>query len=220
MSHVKHAVIAAAGLGSRLGLGKPKCLIEIGGMTILEHQLKLLDDIEDVRVVVGFEEELVIDLIHSLRHETIIVRNPGYRTTTTLHSYVMGAAYLDEDCLFLDGDILFQPSSLKNFLSKCIPDETLVGITPAKTKDAVFTSINSDKQITAFSRTKLSPYEWANIVWIHPKFFSEPCTAVFERLNYYLPLNTELIISNEIDTTEDMLIAIKNIETFNIPLNK
>lgn len=216
MSHVKHAVIAAAGLGSRLGMGKPKCLIEIGSMTILEHQLKLLDHIEDVRVVVGFEEELVIDMVRQLRPETIIVRNPGYRSTTTLHSYAMGASYVNEDCLFLDGDILFQQSSLEAFLNACQPNQTLVGITPAKTKDAVFVHLNAQEQITAFSREQASPYEWANIVWINPKHFQQPGSAVFERLKDYLPLSAKAIISNEIDTKEDMQEAISNLSQFNL----
>lgn len=216
MSHVKHAVIAAAGLGSRLGMGKPKCLIEIGGMTILEHQLKLLDHIEDLRVVVGFEEDLVIDLIRQLRPETIIVRNPGYRATTTLHSYAMGASYLNDDCLFLDGDILFQQSSLDSFIQACRPDNTLVGITPAKTKDAVFVHLNQSKQITSFSRSDKSNYEWANIVWIKPKLFHRASTAVYERLAEYLPLDTKEVNSNEIDTKEDMDNAIKNLAQFSL----
>ncbi|MDP2101891.1 MAG: NTP transferase domain-containing protein [Methylotenera sp.] len=216
MSHVKHAVIAAAGLGSRLGMGKPKCLIEIGGMTILEHQLKLLDHIEDLRVVVGFEEDLVIDLIRQLRPETIIVRNPGYRATTTLHSYAMGASYLNDDCLFLDGDILFQQSSLDSFIQACRPDITLVGITPAKTKDAVFVHLNQSKQITSFSRSDKSNYEWANIVWIKPKLFHRASTAVYERLAEYLPLDTKEVNSNEIDTKEDMDNAIKNLAQFSL----
>lgn len=216
MSYVKHAVIAAAGLGSRLGMGKPKCLIEIGGMTILEHQLMLLDHIEDLRVVVGFEEDLVIDLIRKLRPETIIVRNPGYRSTTTLHSYVMGASYLNDDCLFLDGDILFQQNSLDSFIEACRPDKTLVGITPAKTKDAVFVHLNQSQQVTAFSRVDRSNHEWANIVWIKPGLLQQASSAVFERLAEYLPLDAKEVISNEIDTKEDMDDAIKNLAQFSL----
>lgn len=216
MSHVKHAVIAAAGLGSRLGMGKPKCLIEIDGMTILEHQLRLLDHIEDLRVVVGFEEALVIDLIRQLRRETLIVRNPGYRTTTTLHSYAIGASYLNDSCLFLDGDILFQQNSLNSFIDACRPDATLIGITEAKTKDAVFVHLNPSQQVTAFSREYTSRYEWANIVWIQSKIFDNPNSAVFERLAKYLPIDAQEVISNEIDTKEDMDNAIKNIDQFSL----
>ncbi|MEY3122009.1 MAG: hypothetical protein RI993_834 [Pseudomonadota bacterium] len=214
MSYVKHAVIAAAGLGSRLGMGRPKCLIEIGGMTILERQLNLLDDIEDVRVVVGFEESHVIDLVRKVRPDTLIVRNPGYRSNTTLHSYTFGAMYLDAPCLFLDGDILFEQASLTGFIDSCTQDHALVGITQTKTRDAVFVHLDDKQQITSFSRTKASLYEWANIVWIHSKQFKEPSGFVYDRLTDYLPLQAKSIICNEIDTKEDMEVAKQNISQY------
>ena len=57
MSFIKHAIISAAGMGTRLGLNTPKCLLKFNGVSIIEHQLDLLRDVEDVRVVVGFMEE-------------------------------------------------------------------------------------------------------------------------------------------------------------------
>jgi choline kinase len=219
VSTVKHAVIAAAGLGSRLGMGKPKCLIEFSGTTILEHQLGLLRNVEDVRVVVGFEEERVTTLVKEIRPDVIIVRNPAYRTTTTLHSYAMGAEYLKENCLFMDGDILFQPSSFTSFLSVCEVNETLIGITKAKTKDAVYALTNEESEIESFSRVTSTPYEWANIVWIAPNKFEYPtATSVYERLTAHLPLRTKEIVSYEIDTKEDMDNAIINLSLFGLKL--
>lgn len=215
MSTVKHAVIAAAGLGSRLGMGKPKCLIEFNHVTILEHQLQLLQAVEDVRIVVGFEEHIVIDLAKSIRPDVIIVRNPGYRTTTTLNSYLMGASGLKDSCLFMDGDILFNRKSFNNFLTNCIDGKELVGITQAKTKDAVFVHLNNKNQITNFSRTEKSDYEWANIVWIKPEYFENPEGPVFERLASHLPLGANEIISYEVDTVEDLKVAHEHINELN-----
>ena len=55
------AVILAAGRGSRLGKytdDKPKCLIEIGGETLLDRELRLLSELgikaQDVFVVAGY----------------------------------------------------------------------------------------------------------------------------------------------------------------------
>lgn len=137
MSAVESAVIAAAGLGSRLGLGKPKCLLEFGGKSILQHQLWLLRSVPDVRVVVGFEEALVMDAVRRLRPDVIIVRNAAYRTTTTLDSYSLGATGVRGNCLFLDGDITFGPASFARFLDTCRPDRALIGVTALKTQDAV-----------------------------------------------------------------------------------
>ena len=64
MSIIKHAVISAAGMGSRLGLNMPKCLLQFSGTTIIQHQLELLKDIEDIRIIVGFMEEAQIIKTH------------------------------------------------------------------------------------------------------------------------------------------------------------
>lgn len=80
----KHAVISAAGLGSRLELNMPKCLVEIGGRKVIDYQLDLLREIEDLRIVVGFMEEAVISHVREIRNDVLFVRNPDYRTTSTL----------------------------------------------------------------------------------------------------------------------------------------
>ena len=58
------AIILSAGQGSRLGHmvdGKPKCLIEFNGRTLLDRQLDTLEanGVHEVTVVTGFHDELV-----------------------------------------------------------------------------------------------------------------------------------------------------------------
>ena len=54
-------VIAAAGIGSRLGMNLPKSLVEINGRTVLERLLtECLHDVADVRLVVGFRADEVV----------------------------------------------------------------------------------------------------------------------------------------------------------------
>ncbi len=204
MSSIKHAVIAAAGLGSRLGIGKPKCLIEIGGKTLLEHQINLLNDVEDVRIVVGFEEEQVITSVRTIRPDILVVRNPAFRSTTTLQSYFLGAKYITEKTLFMDADILFQPKSFRIFLEQCNPNRDLIGITKAKTKDAVYVNCEENK-ILEFSRSTQAPYEWANLSWLSPEMLnSKEYIAVFEQLSKFLPLHYQEIDCYEVDTQEDL----------------
>jgi L-glutamine-phosphate cytidylyltransferase len=57
-------VILAAGKGSRLNGtagDKPKCLVEIGGITLLERQIHALEQagVDDVVVVVGCQADRV-----------------------------------------------------------------------------------------------------------------------------------------------------------------
>lgn len=214
MSPVKHAVIAAAGLGSRLGHGKPKCLVEIEGITILAQLLSRLSDVEDVRVVVGFEEKAVMAELKRIRPDAIAVRNPNFRSTTTLHSYAAGAKYLDGDCLFLDGDLLLEPESFKHFIDSCRPNAPKLGITKAKTRDAVYVTIE-DEKVTAFDRLGPAEFEWANVAWLPIEFFKNiEDTSVYQHLYRFLPLGTKELVSYEVDTEEDLLQARENSHLF------
>lgn len=203
MSSVAHAVIAAAGLGSRLGRGHPKCLLEFKGTTILERQLRLLEHVEDVRIVVGFEEQQVIEAARAIRPDIIIVRNPAYRSTTTLQSYALGAKGLRVSCVFMDADIVFEPSSFQAFLDTCSGTDPLIAVTAAKTIDAVFTRIEGER-VTAFSRTESNDFEWANLCYLPPAFCETGSGAVYERISSVLPVCYKEIVSFEIDTPTDL----------------
>ena len=210
MPSVDHAVVAAAGFGSRLGRGHPKCLVEFRGRTLLERQLELLEDVPDVRVVVGFQEAAVTDLARSLRPDVIIVRNPAYASTTTLDSYARGARHLSDPCLFLDADILFEPPSFQAFLRAAAArhDGALVGYTHTRTRDAVHVVVQG-QQITSFSRSVRTPFEWANLALLPPGFCETGSGAVFERMAQELPLAGALVDSFEIDCEEDLELAEK-----------
>ena len=116
MSPIEHAVISAAGIGSRLGLNKPKCLVEVGGKTLLAQHLERLAEIPNVWVVVGFQEELVIEQVRNLRRDAIIVRNPDFDRTNTLQSIHRVSRYLDRRFLAVDGDTFIENRSFERFL--------------------------------------------------------------------------------------------------------
>ena len=199
-------MIAAAGLGSRLGLGRPKCLLEIAGKSLLERQLELLGNVPDLRIVVGFEETQVIEAAVRIRPDIIFVRNAAYRTTTTLTSYALGARGLKDPCLFMDSDILFEPESFGAFLGDCTTRAPVIAVTPAKTADAVFVHVTGGK-VTRFSRVDPAPLEWANLCFLPPGYCETGTGAVFERLSRDLPLDFLEIASWEVDTLADYEVA-------------
>jgi choline kinase len=209
MSPIKHAIIAAAGLGSRLGLGKPKCLVSVAGKKILEHQLELLKDIPDVRLIVGYIEAEVIDSAFAIRKDLILVRNPAFRTTTTQHSFWLASRYLSEPCLYMDGDIIFDAASFSDFIRFAeASDGPCIAITEAKTEQAVFVSTTnrpgSKHKVTGFSRTRKSAWEWANLMYLPPEVMQENGGTVFSRLESYLPLSAKPIKCYEVDCDTDL----------------
>jgi choline kinase len=209
MQTVEHAVIAVAGLGSRLGHGKPKCLVEVAGRRLLEWQLELLRDVPDVRLVVGYLEHEVIDAALKLRRDLTIVRNPSYRTTTTQQSYWLGAQHLKAPCLYLDGDIIFEPASFQAFLASSTGQVPLIGVTAAKTEQAVFAAAEPGADgpflsVTGFSRIERSLWEWANVACLPPGLLEENGRDVFSRLALHLPLCAQAVECCEVDTEGDL----------------
>ena len=222
MPSIEHAVIAAAGIGSRLGHGIPKCLVEIAGTTLIANQLSLLAGVPDVRVVVGYREEAVMDYVRSLSVDVIFVRNPHFRETTTQDSYAMAAKGLRGSCLFMDADILFDELSFHQFTAFAATHSLAIGITAAKTDNAVFAETrqaqNGDLEITSFS-TNRGTFEWANIVYAPAEAFFEGRGAVFETLEHLLPAPAKEIISYEVDTEGDLVRAQEFAKDLRRPIN-
>ena len=81
-------IIMAAGVGSRLSEisnGKPKCLIQAAGETLIKRIVRICRSrgIDDVTVITGFEKELV----HvELGQEAEFVYNPFYPVTNSISS--------------------------------------------------------------------------------------------------------------------------------------
>ena len=207
MSTVRHAVIAAAGLGTRMGRGRPKCLENIRSRTIIDRQLELLDSVEDVRIIVGFQEHAVMEHVRRIRSDVIFVRNSSFRSTTTLQSFWMGVQGLAEPCLIMDADIIFEPTSFQAFLNDCHDGRSRIAITPSRTDDAVFvkTSGTSEKlMVTGFCREHAERHEWANLAYLRPEQFANTPRYVFEHLDDQLPLQASVIESYEVDTPNDL----------------
>ncbi len=211
MQTIEHAVIAAAGLGSRLGHGKPKCLVEVGGRRILEYQLELLEHVRDVRLVVGYMEHEVMEAALKIRRDITLVRNPSYRTTTTQQSYWLGSRYIEGPCVYLDGDIIFERESFNRFLALAADNAPLIAVTEAKTEQAVFAATvpaaGSFMNVTGFSRTERSCWEWANLACLRAGMLEQNGGNVFERLARFLPLHAMAIECSEVDTEDDLSLA-------------
>lgn len=87
MSVSKTIVISCAGMGTRLGIGSTKALIDIDGKPLIIRQLELLKDFDDIRIVVGYQMEKVIEVVNSYRKDILFVFNHDYRNTGTGGSF-------------------------------------------------------------------------------------------------------------------------------------
>jgi len=112
-------VILAAGKGSRLNGtagDKPKCLIELGGLTLIERQLRTLRKagVTDVVVVTGCQAERVRA---ACSDPITFVENPRFAETNSLYSLWTARALLNDGFVVLNCDVLFHPALLHALLA-------------------------------------------------------------------------------------------------------
>lgn len=108
---MKQAVILAAGSGRRLNGSsgcKPKCLLEVGGITLIEHQIRTLEvaGIDHICAVVGFRAEDVRAIVGD-RCEIIV--NDRYAETNSLHSLWTAREWVTGPFCLMNSDVLAHP---------------------------------------------------------------------------------------------------------------
>jgi len=120
-----HAIILAAGRGDRLAEfnpdGRPKCLLEFGGRSLLARQLDILFrfGVRQVTLVVGYEADLVIDHVSTLssRPDVSFVYNPAFAQGSVLSLLAAKQAMIsNETVLVLDADVLFHPTIMQRLI--------------------------------------------------------------------------------------------------------
>lgn len=109
------AIILAAGQGTRLmphTKDRPKCLVPLRGVPLLQYQLEVLHQfgIDDVVVVTGYKAEALRN--YGLR----TIPNPDFMTTNMVHSLFCAEEELDEDLLLCYGDIIYEERVLRALL--------------------------------------------------------------------------------------------------------
>lgn len=119
------AIILAAGSGQRmLPLTKdcPKCLLDIGGQTILEHQLRNIEraGIREVIIVAGAFVDKVSNFLESFKSnlDIKIVFNPFYDTSNNLMSVWFALDRLNGDFILIMSDLVFHPGMLERLLTE------------------------------------------------------------------------------------------------------
>jgi L-glutamine-phosphate cytidylyltransferase len=123
------AVILAAGKGARLNGtagNAPKCLMRIGGRSLIDRQVESLRDagIDDIIVVVGCQQ-------HHVRRTCgkglTYIENTRYAETNSLYSLWMARPLLYEGFVVLNCDVLFHPALLQDLLTSRHENALLLG---------------------------------------------------------------------------------------------
>lgn len=188
-----HAVILAAGRARRLGtIGErmPKCLIRVGGRSLLEYSLDNLvqHDASGITIVTGHCDGAIQQAVGT-HWSGVPIRycfNRYYAQTGSLVSLLLGAgSVMAGSLLVLESDILYHPDFVDAAMTAA--DDTLLVADASGSGDEVFICRGQDnrlsylgKEATALTRER-SIGEYAGIARLSARFCSAYCEQA-ERL--------------------------------------
>jgi choline kinase len=120
-------IILAAGRGARLNGGRadmPKCLVTLGGETLLARNVRLLQSagISDIVVGVGCAAETV----RSSVRDVSFVENPQFAETNSLYSLWLTRHLLSDGFLVMNCDVLVHPQLLADLIDAQHEDALLI----------------------------------------------------------------------------------------------
>ncbi len=130
------AIIFAAGVGRRLQAvtqGKPKCLVEIGGRTLLSRHVECLNQlgVHPIVLVVGFAQDQIRDAMaaESPSQEIRWVVNDQFIRGSII-SLWLAREEMDDDVVLMDADVFYAPEILARLVrssqsSALLIDETV-----------------------------------------------------------------------------------------------
>lgn len=142
MDTAKRAILLIAGRGRRLNGHtdtRPKCLIQVGTISILERTLRSLSasGVSETVLVVGYRAEQIQAFTGTqFEHMDITyVHNPKHAETNTAYSLWLAREYLNTDVFLIEGDVLLEPQTLDRMVQHFSQQSVWAGV-PLSRADA------------------------------------------------------------------------------------
>jgi len=113
------AVLLAAGVGERLRPftdHHPKCLVEVGGRSLLARHMDILSSIpalNELVIVVGYLDDQIRDAVsawtrtHNQGYRVTFDVNPEFRKGSILSLHTAREHLVEDDCVIMDADVLY-----------------------------------------------------------------------------------------------------------------
>jgi choline kinase len=127
---VRHAIILAAGLGTRLRSvadDRPKGLIEIEGETLVGRSVRLLRDagIDEITIVTGYSADYY-ERFAAGQPDIQLAHNDKFANTGSMASLALALDRVQYDVLVLESDIVYESRAVTTLLRAAASDSTLV----------------------------------------------------------------------------------------------
>ncbi len=160
------AIILAAGVGKRLWpvtQHKPKCLIEIGGQTLLSRYLEVLASvkIKDVTIVVGYKQEMIRAAVGTQYKGVSITYlvNEEFHRGSISSLWIARSAFSD-DVVIMDADVLFHREILRRLVQSPFTNCLLMDDTVKQTGEECMVVVQGGR-VVALSKKMPERYDVA-----------------------------------------------------------
>ena len=160
------AVILAAGVGKRLWQitqHYPKCLIEIGGRSLLHRHLATLASVGILRadIVVGYKQEMVRAAVEreSCGVDVTFLANEQFHRGS-ISSLWIARTVLDDDVIFMDADVLFHREILRRLVHSSYENALLMDETVTQTGEECMVVVARGRVI-ALTKKMPNHYDYA-----------------------------------------------------------
>ena len=227
-------VILAAGMAKRLRPltdEKPKCLLEVGGKTLLQRTVDAMISagIKEFVVVTGYRENMIREFLTARYPQYTInfIDNPDYEHNNNIFSLWLAMEKLHgTEVLLMDSDILCDPEAVRRVARKTVPalamqqhelgEEEMKIVVDAdgriteisKTcspKDAIGESVGIEKMTTEYTE---AIYQELRKMILDEGLIDIFYERAFERLipqgHTFEVVDTTDLFSYELDTPEDL----------------
>lgn len=160
------ALILAAGVGKRLWQvtqHRPKCLIELGGQSLLHRYLTTLASVGVRRadIVVGYKQEMIRAAIagDSCGVSVHFLVNEQFHRGSISSLWVARTA-LDDDVIIMDADVLFHREILRRLVASPYENALLMDETVKQTGEECMV-VAAGGRVIALTKTMPDHYEYA-----------------------------------------------------------
>ena len=160
------AIILAAGVGKRLWpvtQHRPKCLIEIGGQTLLRRYLASLAGVgvQQADIVVGYKQEMIRAAVEGDScgvRVNFLVNEQFHRGS--ISSLWIARTALDDDAIVMDADVLFHREILRRLVRSPYENALLMDETVKQTGEECMVVVEGGRVIALTKKMPLH-YDYA-----------------------------------------------------------
>ena len=190
-------LICCAGMETKLGIGGSKALLQIDNKPLIIHLLSKLKNYDDIRIILGYQAEQVINVVNNYRKDIMFAFNYEYRTTGPAASFKKGMINARKYLLLIDGDVLINPNQYDKFRKT---DGEYLVISNKHSSNPVLVNVKNNE---VMSFTSKGDYEWTGIAKVESKKFKGGSFSTYSILEELLPMKAVFVDSRDIDSPED-----------------